>query len=67
MDEVITITPGQENQLLCTDICVVNDDLCEATEAFNVEVEGVGGGTMVVNSPATAFVQDGDGTASIDR
>lgn len=61
LDEVITINPGDEGTMLCEDIGIVNDDLCEATETFNVAAESVGGGTTIINSPAVATIFDDDG------
>lgn len=62
----ITIEPGQENMQFCNNISIVNDNICEGPESFDICLESApSGGTIIINTPGSVTIIDDDGKSSV--
>ena len=58
----ITIDEGDEGMIICRNITINNDMICEGPEDFNVVLaSGPDGGSIITNSPGTVTILDDDG------
>ena len=60
---MITFAPGTAGSVVCNNISINDDDICEETEDFNLVLgSGPDGGSSISNSPGMVFIIDDDGT-----
>ena len=60
---VITFEPGTAGSVVCNNISINDDEICEGTEDFDlVLASGPDGGSSILNSPGMVFIIDDDGT-----
>ena len=58
---VLTYTSGNDDDMLCANIPILDDNLCEADEIFNARLTTTDSDVIITTPTQTITIEDNDG------